>query len=240
MRISAFIGSIVVLSACVSGCGFRTQDRTISAADVSEDRTKLTNFMSSPARPGQPTEKTPAAISREALLDEARIVRYGTDGVCVALHTRTHTSLDVPMSQYRIELNGQRVNVDREEMGVADYQYTGERERAVVEFVSKDAAGSFRSTETEQKVFRVIERRTQFCGLPAKQGRITLEVSIPQDDGRGAWGSNFLWTMDIASRRVPLVSGPSAAPPPVAAPEEKAAPAELVPADNSGPAPISL
>ncbi|AKU98238.1 hypothetical protein AKJ09_04902 [Labilithrix luteola] len=233
------MGTLAMLGA--SGCGFRTQDRTISAADVSEDRTKLTNFMSSPARPGQPTEKTPSAISREALVDEARIVRYGTDGVCVALHTRTHTSLDVPMSQYRIELNGQRVNIDREEMGVSDWQYTGEREKAVVEFVSKDAAGSFRSTETEQKTFRVIERRTQFCGVPAKQGKITLEVSIPQDDGRGPWGANFVWTMDIPSRRVQLVTAPNTMPTsPPATPEQKAAPAELVPADNAGAPTLSL
>lgn len=185
--------------AVLAACGYRSREQSITAADLRvPERTRITNYMSAPIRPGQPAEEAPGSISRSVLLDEARIA--SVDGeVCFDVVVRTASSLDTALSEMRLLVDGQPARVGDEVVSVHDYPFTGERDLLVAEHVSREAFASLRLTAPTERVFRVIERRGRVCRtmpLPAPAHALALEVIIVEDDNRGNWGERFAWTID--------------------------------------------
>jgi hypothetical protein len=180
-------------------CGYRSKEQSITAADLKiPERTRITNYMSASIRPGSPSEQPPGAISRAALLDEARIAKLSNDEICFDLVIRTHVSLDTALSEMRILVDEKPVRIGDEEVAVRDHVFSGERDVLVAEHVSRHAYGSLRLTEPVENIFRVIERRGQVCRTIGKQpsGELALEVIIVQDDNRGNWGEKFVWNIE--------------------------------------------
>jgi hypothetical protein len=198
--------------------------------------------MSAPIRPGSPSERTPASVPRSAIMDEARITRFSPNGVCVAVRMRTDVDVDVPLTEYDVEINGVRASVDREEVSYAEYDYTGERTKVAADFVSNHAAGSFRMTEREARKFRVVERRGEVCGAPPRDGKVVLQLVIPQDDHRGNWGEKFIWTVErkalTSGEVVATPSSTPSEPEPKAAPSPSPSPAVLPTAPPSDPSSV--
>ena len=186
---------LIVLALVVSACAYRSREQVVSVADVRvPERTRITNYMSAPIRPGSPTEQAPPEITRSALLDEARIANIWADQVCFDLVVRTHASMDTALSEMRVLVGEQPARIENEEVAVRDYAYTGERNVLVAEHVSSNDYGSLHITEPVGRVFRVIERKGRACRTMRTSGDLlTLEVIIVEDDNRGNWGEKFVW-----------------------------------------------
>jgi hypothetical protein len=181
-------------------CAYRSREQVLTAADLRvPERTRITNYMSAPLRPGSPSEAPPAAsISRAVLVDEARVARVEGGEVCFDLVVRTGTPLDTPLSEMRVLVDGAPARVGDETVSVHDHSFTGERDVLVADHVSREAYGSLRLTAPIEAVFRVVERRALVCRtrLPPATGELTLEVIIVQDDNRGNWGEKFVWRIE--------------------------------------------
>ena len=175
------------------GCGYRTQERVVSQADVAAGRTRLTNFMSSSHRPDVPAEQVPGSLSRSIVLDEASITRLAADHVCFALVIRSDSAVDAPLSEHAITVNGQRVAVDAETESVFEHPYDSERVVVASERSARDSHASFRMTEREQLAFRVHERRATVCGPRGRDGSERLELELSQPGGFERWGETFVW-----------------------------------------------
>lgn len=190
--------TILLIFPLVVACGYRSKEQSITAADLQKpERTRITNYMSAPIRPGSPSEQAPGAITRSALLDEARIAKVTNDEICFDLVIRTASGMDTALSEMRVLVNDKPARIGDEEVAVRDHTYSGERDVLVAEHVSKHAYGSLRLTEPVQNVFRVIERRGQVCRtMQAPSGELALEVIIVEDDNRGNWGEKFVWNIE--------------------------------------------
>lgn len=171
----------------------------LSAADLHvPERTRMTNYMSAPIRPGSPSEEPPvASISRAALIDEARIAKVGDGEVCFDLVVRTGTEKDTPVSELRILVNDKPARVGDEAVTIRDHSFSGERDVLVADHVSRNAMSSLRLTAPVEKVFRVMERSARVCRtMPPPAGELALEVIIVEDDNRGNWGEKFVWRIE--------------------------------------------
>jgi hypothetical protein len=186
---------LIVVALLFSACAYRSREQVVSVADVRvPERTRITNYMSAPIRPGSPTEQAPPEVTRSALLDEARIANIGADQVCFDLVVRTHASMDTALSEMRVLVGEQPARVENEEVAVRDYAFTGERNVLVAEHVSSNDYGSLHITEPVGRVFRVIERKGRACRtMRTSSDLLTLEVIIVEDDNRGNWGEKFVW-----------------------------------------------
>jgi hypothetical protein len=191
-----------VLLAAVSllgACGYRARGVSLTAADLRQpERTRITNFMSAPLRPGSPSEQPVAQVPRPALLDEVRVASVDQGELCFDLVVRSAVVLDTALSEMRILVAGQPARIAGETVDVRDYPYTGERDLLVAEHVTKDAFTGLRLTAPEARVFRVIERRGRACRTmaPPARGELSLELISVQDDNRGNWGEKFTWTIE--------------------------------------------
>lgn len=190
--------SLSALALALGGCAYRSKERAVSRADLDNpSRTRMTNYMSAPVRQLQPSEKTPGAVSRSALLDEVVISKVDGTKVCFDALVRTATDLDTALSEMRVLVNDKPASFGDERINIRDYPYSGERDIMVASGVTPDAYGSMRITRPETKVLRVIERRGEVCAPMKKVPKeLVLELIIVQDDNRGNWGEKFVWTIE--------------------------------------------
>lgn len=185
---------VTVLALLGTGCAHRTAERTISPAQIGESgQTKITGYMSAPLRPGSPSEDTPSSVSRDAVADEAELISLEDDQACISLISRTHIDLDEALAVYEVTLNDEQVYAGEELVSVADWSYSGERTIFAAEGVTSTAFAQMRLTEPEERIYRVVERETEFCGYVGDSPEINLHVVLPQDDNRGSWGQRFNW-----------------------------------------------
>jgi hypothetical protein len=191
---------LAVLVLPLLACGYRSREQVLTAADLAvPERTRLTNYMSAPIRPGSPTEHPPvASITRAALLDEAHIAKTSEGEVCFDIVVRTGTEKDTAISDMRILVDGKAARIGAEEVAVHDHEFSGERDVLVAEHVNRNAFSSLRLTQPVEKVFRVIERRARVCRTMAapRRGELSLEVILVEDDNRGNWGEKFVWRIE--------------------------------------------
>jgi hypothetical protein len=189
----------VLLLAPIIGCGYRTRSQAIARADLATpERTRVTNYMSAPLRPGSPTEETPESVSRSVLLDEARIARLADDEVCFDVVVRTESGLDTALSEMRVLIGGKQARVGEETITVRDHAWSGERDVLVANAVTASALASLRLTEPAERLFRVFERSGRVCrARPTRDvKRLELEIVIVKDDDRGNWGETFVWVIE--------------------------------------------
>lgn len=192
---------ILVLVFCLlwSGCAFRTQERKITTAQIkqSPERTRMTNFMSAPFRPGSPTEQAHAQISRAALMDEAQIVKFDGKEVCLAIIQRTHVSIDVPLTMWSASINGEEAYIAEGPITVEDHSIASERVVLAADAILPEAFGSLRLTEPSTDIYRVFKREGTVCApAPGRgMGKVELELKLPQDDARGNWGEKYIWNV---------------------------------------------
>lgn len=190
----------VVLGVAVTACGYRAREQSLTPADLRvPERTRISNYMSAPLRPGSPSEEPPTpAISRSSILDEARISKISADEVCFDLLVRTGAEKDTAISEMRILVDGMQARASDESLEVRDYGYAGERDVLVGSFASQSAISSLRLTAPVEHVFRVMERRAQVCRtmVQPSYGELSLEVILVQDDNRGNWGEKFVWRVE--------------------------------------------
>ena len=189
---------LVMTSVLCSACAFRTQERrvTMSQINKSPKRTRMTNFLDAPLRPGSPTEQANSQVSRAVLMDEAQISKLTQDELCIAVIQRTHVSIDVPLGMWEAKINGQEVYIDEGPISVEDHSVTGERTVLAADAILPEAFGSFRLTEPTQEVYRVFKREGTICTPSADVGqRVELELLLPQDDARGNWGQKYVWNV---------------------------------------------
>ena len=189
-----FTFGVVALVGADMGCGYRSKTRVVSAADLADPaRTRMTNYMSAPLRPGSPSEETPSAVSRSVLLDEVRIAKLSNQEACFDVLVRTHVSLDSPLSEWNAKVNEREAYFGEERINVRDYSYSSERDVLVAEGVTATAFASLRLTEPTENIYRVVERLGQTCVPVTNTSKIVLELELPQDDLRGSWGEIFEW-----------------------------------------------
>lgn len=187
---------VALLLTMVAACGYRAKKLSLTQADlVVPARTRMTNFMSAPMRPGSPSEQAPPSISRSVLADEAMISRVSDAELCIDATFRTEVSLDVPLSEYEVSLNETPITLVEQNVAQREYTFQGERDIMTASHVSRHAAGEFRWTQPVEKSFRVVERTGRGCMRLA--GRVPpelhLKVVLGQDDRRGNWGETFSW-----------------------------------------------
>jgi hypothetical protein len=185
----------LVLVVLVVGCSYRERTRTIHPGDVGSPAAVITNYLSAPVRAGQPTEDTPGGVSREAVVDEARLDLVSPGQACVSFTEHTHVDLDMPLSDWNFKLDGATVNPSNELVTVRDHSYRGERDVVVADAVTPTALASLRVTQPTDEVFRVFERSGRACG-PVAGSKVVLEIERPMDDHRGSWGEKFVWTVN--------------------------------------------
>jgi len=196
------LARLTILLACVTmaACGYRSREQALTAADLKvPERTKITNYMSAPIRPGSPSESAPGQVTRASLLDEARIAKIGDDEICFDVVVRTAVSMDTALSEMRLLVNDKAARIaEDEKVSVHDHTFSGERDVLVANAVTKDAFAALRLTEPVENIFRVIERRGRVCrtGPYEKAKEIALEVIIVMDDNRGNWGEKFVWRVE--------------------------------------------
>jgi hypothetical protein len=182
----------------LTACAYRTRTRTLDPADLADpQRTTVTNFLSAPIRPGQPSESTPSEVPRAALLDEARVVRFSPAGICVGLVTRTSAVLDLPLSECNFEINERPAQVGPETIRMIHHDAVGTRQVVSAEVVTGTELARLRITSTSSGRYDVVERSATVCApAPASRPeRLTVEVVLPQDDHRGNWGEVFEWEL---------------------------------------------
>lgn len=194
-RLAPAVGLVWILGAC----GYRSKEQVLTASDLRvPERTRITNYMSAPIRPGSPSEQPPvSSISRAVLLDEARIAKIGDGEVCFDVIVRTAAAKDTALSEMRIVVDDQPARVGDETVTVHDHSFSGERDVLVADHVSRHAMSSLRLTAPVEKVFRVLERRGLVCRtMPPPAGELALEMIIVEDDNRGNWGEKFVWRIE--------------------------------------------
>lgn len=184
----------VILLLLAAGCSYRQRDRVITAADVAEGRTKLTNYLHAPLRPGQPSEQPWGQITRAAVEDEASVTKADDKTVCIHIVERTHEGLDMSLASWNFRLDGAQVNIENEKVAVSDWQWNGQHDVLVAEAVTKEAFAQIKLEATVEKVYRVYERSGDLCG-PRAASDVVLEVELPQDDHKGSWGERFVWKL---------------------------------------------
>lgn len=155
----------------------------------------MTNYMDAPLRPGSPSEETPSAISRSAIVDEVRIARRTPGDLCFDVILRTHVALDTPLSEWNVKINGAKAYFGEEAINVRDYFYTGERDVFVAQGATANAFASMRLTEPTENVYRVVERSARVCSAEASGTKLSLELELPMDDLKGSWGEVYEWTI---------------------------------------------
>jgi hypothetical protein len=185
----------LALLVLVVGCGYRERSRAIHPAELGSPAAVITNYLSAPIRAGSPTEDTPGGVSREAIVDEARLDLVAPAEACVTLVERTHVDLDMPLSDWNLTLGGQTVHPSDERVTVRDHSYRGERDVVVADAVTPSMLASLRVTQPTDEVYRVFERSARACG-PVSGKEIVLEVERPMDDHRGGWGEKFVWNVN--------------------------------------------
>jgi hypothetical protein len=186
----------VFAATLVAGCGYRTKLRVVSAADLDDPtHTQVTNYLSAPLRPGSPSEQAPGPITRAALTDEAWIEKLDTNTVCFGILVRTASELDMPLSDWKIEVNGEEAWTDGEKVAVRDWSYTGERQVLVADAVVANAFGALTLVEPAEKTLRVYERTAHVCAPKPEGSKLLLELVLPMDDNRGSWGETFAWQL---------------------------------------------
>jgi hypothetical protein len=185
----------LALLVLVVGCGYRERSRAIHPTELGSMSAVITNYLSAPRRFGSPTEDTPGGVSREAIVDEARLDVVTPGQACVTLVERTHVDLDMPLSDWNLTLGGQTVNPSDERVTVRDHSYRGERDVVVADAVTPSMLASLRVTQPTDEVYRVFERSARACG-PVSGKEIVLEVERPMDDHRGGWGEKFVWNVN--------------------------------------------
>ena len=178
----------------VVGCGYRERSEIVHANEIGSARARITNYLSAPVRGGSPTENTPAGISREAIVDEARLDILTPGQTCISFVLRTHVDLDMPLTDWNFKLAEKRVDPVNELVTVRDHSFRGERDVVVADAVTATSFASLRVTEPTTEVFRVFERAGHTCG-PTAGGKIVFEVERPMDDHRGSWGESFVWNI---------------------------------------------
>lgn len=187
--------SLLLLVGLVA-CAYRKNERVISVADVTNPaRTKITNYLSAPLRPGSPSESAPPPLSRAAVVDEATIARLDASRVCFRVVVRTLAELDSPLSEWRAEVGPQRATIDDETVTIRDYETTGERNVVVADAVTTTMLASLRVTEPTKENVRVFERAGTTCAARPPGQNLTLSLVLPMDDNRGNWGETFEWTI---------------------------------------------
>jgi len=186
----------LVLAAFVA-CGYEAATRTITAADVGNvEATRVTSYLSAPARAGNPTETAPGSIDHTALADDASILQARNDEVCFALTTRNAADIDAPFDQMHITFDGVDVHLKDERVTVKDYPESGGAPQTIVEDLERSDWERLPREKPAAHSLRVYERRGKGCakmaGLPSE---LTLELSIPKSDGKGDFGEKFVWKM---------------------------------------------
>lgn len=185
----------LVLVVLVVGCSYRERSRTIHTGELGSPAAVITNYLSAPVRAGSPTEEAPGGVSREAIVDEARLDIATPGQVCVSFTERTEVDLDMPLSDWNFKLGGAEVHPSDELVTVRDHSYRGERDVVVADAITPTALASLRVTQPTDEVFRVFERSGRACA-PVTGNKVVLEVERPMDDHRGSWGEKFVWTVN--------------------------------------------
>ena len=185
----------LALLVLVVGCSYRERSRAIHPTELGSPAAVITNYLSAPIRAGSPTEDTPGGVSREAIVDEARLETVAPAEACVTLVERTHVDLDMPLSDWNLTLGGTTVHPSDERVTVRDHSYRGERDVVVADAVTPNMLASLRVTQPTDEVYRVFERSARACG-PVNGKQVVLEVERPMDDHRGSWGEKFVWTVN--------------------------------------------
>ena len=108
----------LALLVLVGGCGYRERARVIHPSELGSATAVITNYLSAPRRFGSPTEDTPGGVSREAIVDEARLETVAPGEACVTVVERTHVDLDMPLSDWNLTLGGHTVNPSDERVTV--------------------------------------------------------------------------------------------------------------------------
>ena len=185
----------LALLVLVGGCGYRERARVIHPSELGSATAVITNYLSAPRRWGSPTEDTPRGVSREAIVDEARLETVAPGEACVTVVERTHVDLDMPLSDWNLTLGGHTVNPSDERVTVRDHSFRGERDVVVADAVTPSMLASLRVTQPTDEVYRVFERSARACG-PVSGKQVVLEVERPMDDHSGGWGEKFVWTLN--------------------------------------------
>lgn len=194
----ALVASLLFATAASAGagCSYRAKSRVVLASQIHDPaHTKLVNYLSAPVRPGQPSEQTPGPITRAAVADEAWIEKLDATTVCFRVVLRTASTLDSPLGDWRIEINGEEAWADPETISVRDYSFEGAREVLVADAVGANAFASLRLSQPQEQTFRVIERSARICAPKPASSELTLELVLPMDDRRGNWGETFAWQL---------------------------------------------
>ncbi len=188
---------IIVLTLITVGatsCSYSGVDRTITPDQIGTYDARLTGFMQY-GRSTSIQENTPGGISREAVINEATLISVDDTQACVDLLMRVSVNLDLPLSSYEIEIDGITAHPGPEDVEVLDYQFTGQRDVVSFDHYSQDRSGSFRITEPEDRIFRVVERRAEVCGPHNQDASIELTLVTPSSLGSSSWGQHFRWTV---------------------------------------------
>src|SRR5207248_5988371 len=88
----------------LASCSYRERTKTVHAGELGSPGATITNYLSAPVRAGSPTEDTPSGVSREAVVDEARLDSLSPQGACITLTARTNVDLDMPLTDWNMKL----------------------------------------------------------------------------------------------------------------------------------------
>ena len=191
-----FAIATALAAVAITGCGYRAKSRVVLASQIHDPaQSKLTNYLSAPARPGMAAEQAPGPITRAVLADEAWIEKLDAATLCFRVVLRTASTLDTPLGDWKIEINGEEAWADPETISVRDFAYEGSREVVVADAVTANAFAALRLSEPTEEIFRVIERRARICAPKPESSELELSLAITQDDHRGSWGATFAWQL---------------------------------------------
>ena len=165
--------------------------RTIAFSDLgSPEGSRLTSYLSLNSRI---IEDTPDGIERSVVLDEVYLKQ--ADGrICAALTMRSSTNHDQPLSEWSVTINGETAYPSsRETVTVADYDYTGERNIVDAAAVGQAFASTFRISEPEARVFRVVERQSDYCSSNVS-AEFDFKAKYRPAPGASAKVMQLVWT----------------------------------------------
>jgi hypothetical protein len=140
------------------------------------------------------TENLSGAYQQSIVIDEAHIVKVVDNEVFFELILRQHVSNDQPCTQIKFKVNGDRVYPVDEIASAKDYAYESERVVTSIDNYGILGSTNVTTTEKEERIYRVIERKITFShvfakGIPSKI-KITLAQGITQAD---YLSTAFLW-----------------------------------------------
>lgn len=155
----------------------------------------LRSFMLSST--GLPLEEVPSGLEQTIVQDEARVVSLDKDTACFEVVTRTSLADENDVATWEF-LVGQKKQVwpDQPQVQVFDYAYTGQRTLVDLSVFTRSTDGSFRVTEPEDRIYRVLEKTWKLCSSDAldRKGRLVLKIKgKPPTFSDFVYSETFRW-----------------------------------------------